>query len=371
MPTNPPKRRDAEPSDRSDATPTPDPLGARVADLHRRFGVDIVTNEAAAISLEWLLAEYELVLAALERQDTSSLMNVRPQARQILLTLVRNPVKAAVEEIAERVFHSDAFRRKRLLQLWEVARNSADFITTTLPKATSVPTDESFLAELSRRLELASLVHTNRLRKSFESHSITLAAVLSHLTAGHDIRDTLMTFSREKTFRELLDALADLHLEYENSSDTLSKSASESSEIIAEDTLRQYFPLIRTWRDLRLELDGRINHPHSIRGVSQYYDASRQTLGAELRAFSPSRQILHIRDDVDDILYLAVGLVSIVADGIQESSSYIPNLQAGHLRSIRERLAELSDLLAMIAPHVLDIEKGSVVEEGSDGESQD
>ncbi|MGH9893737.1 MAG: hypothetical protein ACREA0_17490, partial [bacterium] len=229
-----------------------------------------------------------------------------------------------------------------LLTVWELAVQHLSSIQELLPPSPAIPPSETFLDTLEARLKERHHDIDNLVNKARYEH--ILDALQSDLLAGQDIQSRLISLTEERPFRDVLHALADLQLD---------ESPTDDQSSPMRRALIRYFPLIRCWRDVRIAQDGRIHHAVSLRSVVHFFDFARQVPGVEFRLYSPSREILHMRDEIDDILWLGASLISICSGALNNSVPLAKQVDPAILNNVERELSrteeELLRLKAVLA----------------------
>ena len=303
----------------------------RLNDLISQYGADLIRDQTQRQSIAALHEHYEALTNALTSEE--SLTHATAEVLGWLAGLSTLTTASSVRRLAQSSIASE-ISHQAAVEVWKLARRTRNTIETealrraselerTAPTGQPAPLQSSdgvaVSLILSNRLinDLEDALHRRRHElqqartASLEGYESQLSSLQASYLVGENIREILVSLTRVDAFRELLDLLAD-------SLDSATDSTQPTTDLIPTAAVLRYTPLIKFWRDVRLALDGRINHWISIRPDS-YVDTDRGYPQVELRVFSHAREIFHTKDDVDDVLALAVGIATACTESVESA----------------------------------------------------
>jgi len=121
------------------------------------------------------------------------------------------------------------------------------------------------------------------------------------------------------------------------------------------DLAERYFELDNLFKEFVLSRHGAVNHLTQISVEGVFYSPQVQSVQASFSIYSFRNKLIQVRDDVDDFIWLAEGIVEVINRAIQEcleknspiSTNYTDILQ-NRFSSFEEDFQELRDLLSKL-----------------------
>jgi hypothetical protein len=294
-----------------------------VRELAGRYGERAVRAEIDRFTLEALAAQSGEVIDALNAADLDALLRFPPYVFAGLVALSKVPSAGLADRLLVRLDIRPELRPS-LLIIWHETRAGSVLplldaaITRILAGPDEPLLDESALALLKRRLEQQQediLPLREQLLVALEP---TLSALQQDHLTGHDVAPRLLSLMRVEAVGELLSYLVD-------QLDPNGTPTSHATPPFSVSALK-YLPLLRFFRDVRLAANGRINHWVNIK-IDRYHDLDTTYPQLEVRLFAYSKEILHTKDDLDDILRLGLHLIQACTDtftDLHESGRLVP-----------------------------------------------
>lgn len=333
-------RESTAPEDRGGQTDVD--LGARVAQLQRRFGRQSVFDELSRLSLAWLLDDIAAIQSAFEDGRIESLFTLRPQALYALLRILQASSQAEVEASTADLLDEDDSALDALVHFWKQARPKLAEFQAALPgdlDLSKLPITTDYVDEIGKRLESSSIQKQQGIEAELVARKDTLDSLQAEIFAGRDVSDRLAALNTEKALRDALNVLASIQLEELSPHQQLPSLAAYA---------KRYSLLVRVWREFRLSDSGRINHPVQLTRISTYYDFDMRVPCVELRIVSASAPILYIRDQVDDVLWISAEMIDHVAEAARRSLPFSEEIDGDVLEGVDINLKRVRDAAASL-----------------------
>lgn len=309
-----------------------DPVMNTLESLSRQYGTQTVTNELARLSFEAAVGEADLIREALIDERPDQLQNLSRPAMAYLSALAnetdRNAVLAGLKSLAVSEQHASL-----LLDLWSLAQKHSATAITGRKAYVDTHGHDIFTADSIQDIQARLFARRDQIEVEqaalLAGCEPILASLQSAYLSGTDVREQLLSVNAVDDFQQLLSLLAETQ--------AYTSPLSQPSSPIRQAVLR-YTPLIKFWRDLRLEMQGRINHWVHVK-TGRYYNIHTNYPQVELHLFSNTKEIFHTRDDIDDVLKLSALIfrtgVEAIAD-LQKSGASIPD-------NVTQSIAEILD----------------------------
>lgn len=282
-----------------------------IPSLFPEYDQDLVVGQYVKLGLESLSQHADKVEHALIEGSVADLMSIDSQAVQVLYLISTLDESDVVESVFRRT-NMDSNARTTLKSLWETAREHLD-IWENVRKINPDFIDEFVIPEnvrkeLQDRLEALKPDIESRQRRALLEYEDVLQSLQSSYLSGDDVAEQLLSLSRVSTFRECLDLLT----KSVRMVDTLTESPVSGVSEFA----RKYMPLALLWGQVRLVGQGRVNTWTGLDARASF-DVERRYPQLEMRIYSADKQILYMKDDVDDVVQLAIRMLAACQTTVQ------------------------------------------------------